>query len=386
MLTRRRFMQGSALAAVMPAAFPNITFANAPGDHRLVILILRGGMDGLDVLQPYSDANFKLMRPKLAGKLGSDIFDVDGEFGLHHSLKNLMPLFNSGELAFVPAVSTPYTRRSHFDGQDILEAGTDGTSPIRDGWLNRLLEFLPGSTERYAVDVSKKRSMILRGDQPVMRWHPQSDLDLNEIGEAFLEQLYAEDNLFRKAFAGAVRAEMEDIDALTKGRRQAAQNAARLIAKTMNQDARIASASVGGWDTHIGQKNKINRPLEQLATFVQTLRTDMAANWEKTAVVAVSEFGRTARENGTGGTDHGYGGLLILAGGALKGGIGGQVAKSKWPGLGQSDLYEGRDLKPTDDVRRYLAWLLAGLFPIGNSDIERTVFPGLDLGDRIDIV
>ncbi len=385
MLTRRHFLAGSATAAT-GLAIPNISFAAAKGDNRLIVLILRGGMDGLHIVQPYGDKQLKALRPKFANGPADGLTDLDGFFGLHKTMKPVASMFKSGELGFVHAVSTPYAARSHFDGQDVLEAGTNSISGIRDGWLNRFLGALPNASQRFALDVSKSQSLILKGDRPVTRWHPDADLDLSEVGEELLRMVYAEDPLFKQAFEAAIMAEASDIDGLRPIKREAARNAALLVAKMLNAEARIASLTVPGWDTHAWQGKRINRPIKTLTTVLNTLKRELGANWERTAVIAVSEFGRTVRENGTGGTDHGYGGLMMLAGGAVKDGIGGRVISSRWPGLADGDLYEQRDLQPTDDVRRYMGWVLAGLFPTDKGKIEREVFPGVDMGDRLPLV
>ncbi len=379
MLTRRQFLHSAAAAGALSLA-PELLLASAPGERRLVVMVLRGAVDGLDVVQPYGDRQLAKLRPGLARTPDNGLIDLDGFFGLHDSLADLYPLYRDGELGFVHAVSSPYRNRSHFQGQDVLETGTTGSGGAQGGWLNRAIGFIPGAHGEFAYDISRGGQMLLAGRQRVASWLPETDLDLAGDSESFLRILYENDQLMLNALEGAIGAEMADNDEALGPRRIRPEALARLAGEMLNGEARIAAFSIGGWDTHLAQDKRIGRPLKDLASAILVLKETLGPNWAETACIGITEFGRTARQNGTGGTDHGTGTIMIHAGGAMAGGGGGKVLHAGWPGLADSDLYEGRDLMPTDDVRRYAGWILAALYGLDRGDIEGTVFPGLDLG------
>ncbi|ADE84299.1 DUF1501 domain-containing protein [Rhodobacter capsulatus] len=399
MLTRRFLLKGALLAGCSAAAHPlmnAVTFAAVPGDRRLVVIILRGGMDGLDIVQPHGDPMLAQLRPGFAIGPAAGAADLDGFFGLHPLLvPKLMPMWAAGELGFAQAVSTPYRdKRSHFDGQDMLEAGTGMDVPvsrIRDGWLNRLLQTLPGATAETAYSVGEEELRILSGAAPTMSWTPEAWLGLSSQGRRLLESIYHDDPLFRDAAEDALRmtapeAQMAGDDSAPAPRRRPAKPEAVKVpgrdplaafaAERLRGAARIAAFSLTGWDTHRGQVNALRRPAEQLAAALTTLKSELGPVWGETLVLAMTEFGRTARQNGSGGTDHGTGGALVMAGGALKGG----KVYGRWPGLAEADLYAGRDLMPTADSRAYAAWALAGLFGTPRAALEGAIFPGLEMG------
>ncbi|MDP6706175.1 MAG: DUF1501 domain-containing protein [Alphaproteobacteria bacterium] len=380
MPTRRDFLELSALLTGS-ALLPTAAFAAAPGDNRLVVIVLRGGMDGLALVPPHGDPDLRRLRPTLALPMGGTkgVTDLDGFFGLHPGLAALVPLYRAHELAFLHAVAGPYRARSHFDGQDALENGTASALGARDGWLNRALAGMPGRAEDFAMNVGREAMLILRGRQATGSWSPDSRLVLAEDSLQFLERLYANDPLFAEALAGAMAAGQQSAMAGGKRRgRVRAKELAQFTARALSQPsgARIAAFSLGGWDTHRGQKGGLNRPLRELSTAITTLKSGLGAEWRRTVVMGMTEFGRTAAENGTRGTDHGTAGAVLLAGGLV---AGGRVV-ADWPGLGERALHEGRDLKPTDDLRRHAAWVLAGLFGLSRSHLENKVFPGLALG------
>ena len=402
MLSRRFFLQSAVLAGCSAAAHPlmnSVTLASVPGDRRLVVIILRGGMDGLDVVQPYGDPALAQMRPDFAVGPKAGAADLDGFFALHPLLAPaLMPMWAAGELGFAQAVSTPYRdKRSHFDGQDMLEAGTGMDVPVaqvRDGWLNRLLQAMPGSGAETAYSVGEEELRVLSGAAPSMSWAPDAWLGLSPQGRRLLEAIYHDDPLFREAAAEALSitapaaAAEDDMAAddppapAAKPRPEGkaitveAEKLARFAAGRLRQDTRIAAFSLNGWDTHRDQGLAIRPPAQRLATMLTTLKRELGPVWGETLVLAMTEFGRTARQNGSKGTDHGTGGAMVMAGGALKGG----KVYGRWPGLAEAELYAGRDLMPTADIRSYGAWALAGLFGTPREVLERTVFPGLDLG------
>lgn len=373
-LSRRNFLIGCSAAAA-PLLTP-VTFAAAPGENRLVVIVLRGAMDGLDLLRPLGDPTLRKLRPRLTKQALNDPLDLDGFFVLHPACAGLMPLWQAGELAFATAVATPYRSRSHFVGQDFLENGGDapggGLTPSADGWLNRALQLMPGSRAEMAVAIGQEPLLILEGRAPSRHWLPVADSALSAQGLDLLGDLYAGDATFAAAYAEALalRDETEEIDPKEKK-----DMLGQYVADRLNAEARIAAFSFSGWDTHHNQEGAITRRLTELSNLLLTLKADLGANWDRTAILALTEFGRTAAENGTAGTDHGTGGTAILAGGAVRGGR----IHGDWPGLDEANLLDRRDLMPTADVRGHAASLLYEMFGLRLSDLASNVFPGLDL-------
>jgi uncharacterized protein (DUF1501 family) len=393
MIDRRFFLRSLGVAACSAAAHPflsTVTLAQsngaAPlGDHRLIVVILRGAMDGLDAVQPVGDPLFASLRPGLG--TGAGVIPLDGYFGLHPGLGDLKPLWDAGQLGFVHATSTPYRdKRSHFDGQDLLEAGT-GTDmapgAARDGWLNRMLQAVPGLTAETAYALGRDAQPMLDGPAPARLWTPDVTLDLSAQGRLLLEHVYHDDDLFREAAEGAmaladqgvpegavepgVNARLREVDVLIDFAVQ------RLAAET-----RIAAFSLSGWDTHRGQGKTIPLSFARLQRMILRLQDGLGADvWGRTTVLAVTEFGRTVRENGSGGTDHGTGGVMLMAGGAVRGGR----VMGPWPGLAEADLYDRRDLMPTTDVRAWAAWAMRGMYGFDRNVLEGAVFPGVAMGD-----
>ncbi|MEP1588527.1 MAG: DUF1501 domain-containing protein [Tateyamaria sp.] len=382
-LSRRSFLARSGIIGCSLAASPLLTpvsFAAAPWDTRLVVIILRGGMDGLDVVQPYGDPAFSKLRGSLALGAEGGALDLDGYFALHPRLAPLMPMWKAGQLSFVNAVSTPYRdKRSHFDGQDLLEAGTSSLAGVRDGWLNRMLQTVPGITAQTAYAIGREDMRLLTGTAQVANWSPDAEFDLSPQAERLMELITEADPAMHAALS---EAQILSASGMERGEKKGGKTSdhvqvAEFAAQQLSDEARIAAFSLNGWDSHNNQQRVIGGALDRLAETLTTLRGKMRGDtWSKTAVVAMTEFGRTARENGTKGTDHGTGGLMVLAGGAVRGG---QVF-GDWPGLAESDLYQGRDLMPTGDVRAHAAWVMRGLTGLDRATLEGSIFPGVDLG------
>lgn len=398
---RRTFLTRSLALGCSAAASPLITpmaFAAAPWDTRLVVIILRGGMDGLDVVQPYGDKGLAALRPGLGFGEAAGASDLDGFYALHPGLADLMPLWQKGELGFAHAVSTPYRdKRSHFDGQDLLEAGTapgvDGVS-IRDGWLNRMLQAVPGVEAQTAYAIGREDLLLLSGQAPVANWAPDTDLALSPQAERLLQVVYEGRPLFEASIREAIALtsaldqealEAEDPDAdiaamqemvQAGGRGKGHLQIAEFAVERLRQETRVAAFSLNGWDTHGNQARGLKTALGRLSETILALKLGLGPVWGKTAVLAMTEFGRTARENGSKGTDHGTGGAMLLAGGAVRGG----KVYGNWPGLRDSDLYKQRDLMPTADVRAYAAAAIEGLVGLDRGVLETAVFPGLDMG------
>ncbi|MDI7864920.1 DUF1501 domain-containing protein [Rhizobiaceae bacterium n13] len=376
-LTRRSLLIGGCCAAAAPLLTP-VTFAAMPGDNRFVTIVLRGAMDGLDLVQPHGDPALKQLRPDLALSPDDGLIDLDGFFGLNPVASDLMPLWKAGELSFVHAVSTPYRdARSHFDGQDMLETGEETLGGTTSGWLNRSLSVIPGATGGLAIDVNMSSDLILNGPNPVSIWSTRSDLAIADDELQFLKRLYQNDPAFAAAITEATRTDATT-DSLYGDARRAggAVEVAKLVGAMLLKEYRISNFSINGWDTHVGQKVQFPRAARQLVRAIVTLKETLGeAAWNKTAVLAMTEFGRTVRQNGSKGTDHGTGGCCILAGGAVNGG----KVFGKWPGLGPGKLLDDRDLMPTGDVRAVAAAMLYRQFGVRESDLTGTVFPGLTL-------
>jgi uncharacterized protein (DUF1501 family) len=376
-LSRRTFLAGACCAAASPVMTP-LSFAAVPGDKRMVTIVLRGALDGLYLVQPYGDAQFAGYRPGLALNPSNGLIDLDGHFGLHPDAKALLPLWKSGDVGFVHAVSTPYREtRSHFDGQDILESGGAHAAEEDTGWLNRAISGIPNAKSRKAIDVSAASELILTGPNPVDVWSTRSDLNMGPDEMSFFKRLYASDPMFETAFTEAVGVDAGSDSIFVDGARSDnAASVAKLTAGMLKEQYRIANFSIGGWDTHIGQSKIFKRPINNLVDAITTLKTELGPEvWSKTAILAMTEFGRTVRQNGSNGTDHGTGGVAIIAGGAIRGG----KVYGKWPGLKDGQLFEDRDLMPTADVRELAAAMLNAQFDISAGDLTNRVFPGLSL-------
>ncbi|SIO09076.1 DUF1501 domain-containing protein [Vannielia litorea] len=395
LMTRRRFLATTGCSVAASPLLTPMAFASAPWDTRLVVLILRGAMDGLDVVRPVGDPSFAATRPTLAA---GDGLPLDGFFTLHPALAPLHPLWAKGELGFAHAVSTPYRdKRSHFDGQDLLEAGTGfdvTTGAARDGWLNRMLQAVPGLEADTAYAIGREELLLLAGAAPVANWSPGTRLELSPQARRLIELVYEEHPVYQAAVlealeltediaaAEALRAATGEDEADTEMQAmmdEAPGNAAHMqmaefAVDRLRGDTRIAAFSLGGWDTHGNQANTLPRALRQLSDVIGLLHAGLGPLWGKTGVLAMTEFGRTVRENGSRGTDHGTGGLMVMAGGALRGG----KVHGRWPGLEEAALYDRRDLMPTEDVRAYAARAMEGLFGLSGTVLSGSVFPGLD--------
>lgn len=396
--TRRKFLQRAGLIGCSAAASPlfaPMSFAALPSDNRLVVIILRGAMDGLDVVQPYGDKAFSGLRPTLKFGEEAGATDLDGFFSLHSGLADLMPLWDKGEMGFVHAASTPYRdKRSHFDGQDLLEAGLDmdDHGQPRDGWLNRMLQVMPNVGPHSGFAIGREEMLVLTGGAAVSNWSPDTYFNLSAQSRRMLERIYHDDPLFNASISEAIElAEVLEPKIVDDGeddatmmmqqqmmaslRGGAHKRVAAFAANRLREDTRVAAFSINGWDTHNNQARSIKGGLKRLSDTLLILQRELGDVWGKTAVLAMTEFGRTARENGTRGTDHGTGSAMLLAGGAI---LGGKVF-GEWPGLGTGDLYQDRDLRPVMDVRAVSAMVMQGLFGLDRAVLEGAVFPGLDM-------
>jgi uncharacterized protein (DUF1501 family) len=386
---RRRFLLGAgALAA--SAAIPQALFAHTGGSSRLVVVILRGALDGLAAVPPYGDPDYATLHRELAiAAPGSadGALALNSIFGLHPALSFLHERFAAGELIVFNAVASPYRDRSHFDGQNVLENGLAKPVGSADGWLNRALAALPasGRAADRAVAISQNVPLILRGEAAVMSKSPQATPDVDEDLLARLADLYSKDDWFSARLSEAVQTDqMVDGAGDSANAKQPARSGypdrvtavARMAANLMRSDGGpdIAVIEASGWDTHANQggaKGILSTRLGSLDKALKSLADELGPLWPQTAVLVVTEFGRTAAVNGTRGTDHGTGGCAFLVGGAVRGG---QVI-ADWPGLGRSALIDNRDLKPTLDLRSVFKAVLDEHMHVDANTLAKRVFP-----------
>ena len=379
---RRGLLLGlSALATLGGARLAvaqNIPASGARGERRLVVIVLRGAMDGLHAVVPYGDPDYAGLRGALAlpepGRDGG-VHDLGGFFGLHPALRGMAELYRGGELLPVQAIAGPYRTRSHFDGQDLLEGGAE--QRLNAGWLNRALAHMGAGNEgaRRGLSVGVGLPLILRGPEPVGTWSPARPQRPHAELLGRMADLLHEDPVLGRSMQEGLRgrgfaaAALESTDALGGGFQLLAAAAGRLLAA--RDGPRVAALEIGGWDTHAAQGNRMQPALTQLDGGVTALRREMGAAWAQTVVLCVTEFGRTARVNGNMGTDHGTGGAAFLAGGAVRGGR----VLADWPGLRGDQLFEGRDLQPTRDLRAIAKGLLRDHLQLPPAAIA-AAFPG----------
>jgi len=377
-MQRRDFMHTLALGAslLIPAGRSAWAATGAnPTKQKLIVVMLRGAVDGMNVVAPVGDPNYRILRPTIGldmpGAEGGAL-DLDGYFGLHPALSALMPLWEQKKLAFVHASGSPDGTRSHFDAQDYMESATPGRKSTPDGWMNRLVAVLPGtSSPSRALSIGPVMPRILAGPSTAINLPSgaaatRADvLDRPAIGAAF-DQLYANHERFGRAYQDGRNAHKQVMEAALSKEMQAADNGAPLpngfpddaarLAKLMRSDPRIqlAFVALGGWDTHANQgaaTGQLAGRLAPLGLGLATLAQRLGPLFDDTTIIVMSEFGRTARQNGNGGTDHGHGNAMWLLGGPVSG----RKVYGDWQGVGDDALNEGRDLPVTTDFRAVLA-------------------------------
>jgi uncharacterized protein (DUF1501 family) len=393
MLTRRTFFKGAAACGTLALCGANarLAFANLPDDRRFIVVILRGGLDGLAAVPAHGDPDYASLRGALAlpkDGPGAPI-DLDGFFGLHPSFRNLSEMWRAKELAIFHNLSTPYRERSHFDAQNVLETG--GTKPhlLNDGWLNRALAPLALASGNGALAISSSPPLLLDGHARVTSWMPSRMPAADEEFLARVAALYSRDAVLsdglKNALAtrAAANAAMHDMAPGAPVVQRPNGGLAGDIAPLMEGAGRILAAEGGprvavfditGWDTHSNQgagEGQLARRLQLLDEGLAALKTSLGPAWQKTAIVAASEFGRTVAVNGTGGTDHGTAGIGFLFGGAVAGG----EIHAEWRGLKPSALKDGRDLPAQTDTRALFKAALADHLGVSKQALEDTIFP-----------
>ena len=404
-VTRRGFMRGGAMAlvgtGVIPAFLTRAVFAEVASAmvnrKKLVVIFQRGACDGLNVVVPYTEANYYAMRPTIAIQ-PKEVLDLDGRFGLHPAMVAMKPLYDAGHLAIVQAAGSPDPSRSHFDAQDFMESGTPGVKSTVDGWLNRALQVevapwgpagKPSAFRAVALGVDVPRT--LQGRVPAIAVANLADFSVAGKGP----QTSAVSNAFQAMYD-------ESSDAVLHGTGQETFEAVRMLkaadpakyqpaagvvypasafGNSLKQVAQLLKANlgveaafsdVGGWDTHQNQGGANGQLANRLKEFSETIAAfwmDLGDEAENVTLVTMSEFGRTARQNGTGGTDHGHANVMFVLGGTVKGG----KVYGKWPGVANEQLNEGRDLVVTTDFRNVLGE--AAYKTLGARRLD-VVFPG----------
>jgi uncharacterized protein (DUF1501 family) len=399
-ITRRVFLKGGAMAVVGTAALPSFLTraafgAEVTGGHKkLVVLFQRGAADGLNIVVPHGEPSYYQMRPSLAiprtGENG--VIDLDGMFGLHPSLAPFKPLWDQKHLAIVHAAGSPDTTRSHFDAQDYMESGTPGYKGTEDGWLNRTLHMeSPDKASPFrAVALGPSLPRILLGAQPAVAINNIADFGVGGRNPSAAPL----SNTFEAMYSQSVDSVLhgtgqETFDAVKMlksadpGRYTPApganyprgrfSDALRQLAQLMKADlgVQVAFSDIGGWDHHVNEQPQLTNILRDFSQSIAAFWTDLGDMAGDTVVVTMSEFGRTARENGNRGTDHGHANVMFVLGGPVRGGR----VYGQWPGLAPEQLYEGRDLALTTDFRRVLGE--AVYRHVGNKNLA-AVFPNFE--------
>jgi uncharacterized protein (DUF1501 family) len=388
---RRRAVLGSAGALFASAFTPRLAHATSGRDARFVTIILRGALDGLTAVPPVGDSAYASLRQSIAlGNQGANAaLKLDGFFALHPAMPNVARLYQAKQAAVVHACSTAYRERSHFDGQDVLESGYPVPGHVESGWLNRLLLALPqgervgsGAQASKGLAIGANAPLVIRGKAPTLGWAPAALKAADtELPDRLMDLYNHTDPLFAKLLtegistgkiASGMDVKMRGGPGDPVGMEQLATGAARLMAQA--DGPRIAALAFEGWDTHAQETNRLQRLLGGLDNAFASFERELGPAWKNTVVVAATEFGRTAHVNGTGGTDHGTGTVMFLAGGAVRGGR----VIADWPGLRQNQLREGRDLAPTADMRGVVKGIAIDLLDASPAALTRDVFPGSD--------
>lgn len=366
---RRQLVQLLGAGALLPT-WPGLSLAT-PGPAeapRLVVIMLRGALDGLAAVPVPGDPAFAALRGELAP---AGALPLDGFYALHPALPTLARWYAEGQLLVLHALASPYRERSHFDAQQQLESGGPRPFALSTGWLGRALQ----ASGQGGVALSPALPVALRGADQASTWTPSrpGPADSEDL-LARVQQLYAGDTALHAAWQQAMSqrdlGRMAGEGAAGNGFAALAEQAGRFLAA--ERGPRLAWLESGGWDTHNQQINRLARQLAGLDEGLAALRSALGPQWGRSTVLVMTEFGRTARPNGSGGTDHGTGGVAWLAGGAVAGGR----VLADWPGLANSELLEGRDLRPTLDIRALQAALLQRQFGLGRAALEGGVLPG----------
>ena len=399
-ISRRYFIKSGGIAMLGMASLPSflqraVAGTVGPNKKKMVVLFQRGAMDGLNVVVPFVEPNYYALRPTIAipqpQRGGADAaLDLDGFFGLHPSLEPLMPLFRNSQLAIVQAVGSPDPTRSHFDAQDFMESGTPGVKATDDGWLNRAMQSIPEpqASPFRAVAFGPYLPRTLQGSAPAVAIPDLKQFKMYgppQTTEGGFEAMYAQ--TVDAALRGVGQETFEAIDQLKKidpdsyQPENGAQYPKGRFGQSLMEIAELFKANVGlevafldsgGWDHHVnegGVQGQLANLLRDLGQGIAAFHQDMGDRMGEVVFVSMSEFGRTAHENGNRGTDHGHANCMFVMGGDVKGG----KVYSRWPGMSEGELYQGRDLAVTTDYRSVLGEIIAK--HLGDANLN-AVFPG----------
>jgi uncharacterized protein (DUF1501 family) len=375
-MRRRAFLQSMCYGGLATWAWPSVAFAQVGQAGRFVFLLLRGGFDGLHAVVPIGDPDYATTRGALAYDRAA-VSALDDTFALAPGLASLKAIWDDGQLAVVQAMAIPHRTRSHFDGQAVLESGLDRPIGSSDGWLNRMLQVMSGT--RAGIAIAAGMPLSLSGAYDVQSWSPVQLGVVDDLFRERLASLYRADAQLANRFEAALQQQDtvgEEGAARGRARRDGAVTLMTAAARILRADGapNVAAMELSGWDTHANQGmagGALDRLLGQLAEGLVAFRGAMGPAWASTTVVVMTEFGRTARPNGTRGTDHGTAGAGFVLGPRLTK----SAVIADWPGLRASALYEGRDLAPTLDSRSVLKAAVAGSFDLTATQLDR-VFPG----------
>lgn len=388
-LSRRSLLQGGAAAGLSVTFLGHAVYAASEGGlerRKLVVLICRGAMDGLSVTPPIGDPNYLSLRGDIAIP-AAQALRLDATFGLHPKLAVIHSLAQSGQARFAPAIATPDRERSHFEAQDVLENGSTTAFGTSSGWLNRTLQAMAPQRKVAALSVGEETPLILQGKVQCASWAPGTKRDVDPLLPQILTDLYAGDPLLGPALAAGLQTDaMADQVSGGKGmggklktyagKPDAAKQVASSLGKLMAapNGPQVAAMSLYGFDTHHAQgavDGALAGRLASLDATVDGLREGLGPNWNDTIVLVVTEFGRTARANGTRGTDHGTASTAFVLGGAVR--RGGLIGD--WPTLGQQALFENRDTAPTLDMRGLFKGVLGDHLAVDRAQLDTVVFP-----------
>jgi uncharacterized protein (DUF1501 family) len=388
MLTRRQFLASSAIGAATLLVWPKLTFAATGSDTRFLFVLLRGGLDGLESVPPYGDPGYQAIRGALAlsPSAAKPAHRLDNVFALHPSFDFAAQLFAQGQFAPVVAAAPPYWGRSHFQAQNCVENGTGKPDGAQTGWLNLCIACMPGVDGLACAAVMP---LTMRGPAKVETWSPPLPTEVNPILLQRLQPLYAADARLAAPFGRAVAQQSDSpvagpsigqgMGSMSMKGKSAAKKAGALPLMMAAAGGfmgkvdgpRIAFVEDDGWDTHANEAAIVTRKIAELDHGLKAFHQSIAGMWDRTVVIVATEFGRTAHINGTGGTDHGTGGSMFLAGGAL---CGGRVI-GNWPGIGIGELYQRRDVHATTDFRSVFKGVLAAHLGVAEPALESRVFP-----------
>jgi uncharacterized protein (DUF1501 family) len=381
--SRRGLLALGSAASLYALGGVKFALAAEPDDKRLIVILLRGGVDGLSVLVPYGDPAYARARRQLALSLAggpeTTALKLDGFFGLNDAMSFVASEYRAGAALGLQAVATPYRERSHFDAQNMMETGAVQPYSLQSGWLNRAVSVLAGATPSTAVAITPTMPTLLIGPAKAGAYSAGKTIDVGDDTLERVMRMYANDPQLSAAFSESqiikALAETATMDGTVMqadaGKFVGIATTAAKLMRTAG-GPRIAVLERGGWDTHAGQPVRLRQSLKGLDAGLAALKAGLGPVWAKTAVLCLTEFGRTVAVNGTNGTDHGTASIALLLGGAVNGGR----VLADWPGLSQANLYQGRDLKPTADMRTIIAGILHTQLGLSETALMTTVFPG----------